>query len=82
MSRPLASGRTSATPLAASPGATFTICVWAPRRTWRRALPSAPSESALTGTTSTAPFVLLTATVSLTDAPTSDADPAWGTTSR
>ena len=44
----------------------------APCRTWTRDLPSPPTDSALTGTARTVPFVLLTAIVSFTEAPTSD----------
>ena len=44
--------------------------------------PSPPIESALTGTASTAPFVLLTAIVSFTEAPTSDGRFEVGTTAR
>ena len=48
----------------------------------RATVPSPPIESALTGTASTAPFVLLTAIVSFTEAPTSDGRFEVGTTAR
>ena len=66
-------------PLAERPGVTVTE-----RRdrsapcTWTREVPSAATERALTGTASTAPSVLWTAIVRITEAPTSDAGASLG----